>query len=137
VIATTKKAKVKKAKVKKARLKRVASLAFFIMVGMQLISGCTKQVEQYVPGTYYNEQEGYYSTLKVSVVVDAYRIKEIQVISHEEPEILAEIVFDKLPRKMIKANSTEVDVVSGATYTSRALLDAVAEALEQARVVKE
>lgn len=104
---------------------------------MLLLIGCRDKEEQYVPGTYYNEQEGYYSTLKVSVLVDAYRIKEIQIISHEEPEILAEIVFDKLPPKMIHVNSAEVDIVSGATYTSRALIDAVAEALEQARVVLE
>jgi uncharacterized protein with FMN-binding domain len=81
-----------------------------------------------------NEAEGYYSTLNVSVTVDAYNITEIKILSHEEPQILADIVFDTLPKEIIKKNSVEVDIVAGATYTSKALLSAVEIALEQAKV---
>lgn len=102
-----------------------------------LMSGCGKRTEKYVPGTYSNESKGYYSEVVVSVTVDAYSIRDITIVSHEEPAILAEIVYEEMPPKIKKKNSVEVDVVSGATYTSKALLDAVEKALEEAKVVDE
>ena len=87
----------------------------------------------YNPGVYVNESQGYYSTLIVEVTVDAYRIMDIKILSHEEPPILSEVVFKELPPRIIKANSTEVDGISGATFTSSALLEAVDQALIQAK----
>jgi uncharacterized protein with FMN-binding domain len=114
-------------------LKRLASLALFIIL-LPVFAGCREKEVKYIPGSYENAGEGYYSTLHVLVTVDAYEIKSIEILSHEEPQILADIVFEKLPPKIIKKNGTDVDIVSGATYTSRALLDAVRKALEQAEV---
>lgn len=107
-----------------------------IVIMVLLLTACKQQEAIYVPGTYINEAEGYYSTLKVSVTVSEYDIESIEVLSHEEPEILADVVFEKLPPRIKKKNSTDVDIVSGATYTSKALLEAVSVALDQARVVK-
>lgn len=97
-----------------------------------IVAGCAKE-EIYKAGIYRNEAEGYYSTLIVEVSVDAYNILDIQVISDEEPDILSNIVFKELPPIIIKKNSTEVDVISGATYTSRALIKAVSQALDEAK----
>lgn len=115
-------------------LKRLASLTLFLVI-MAMAAGCSTSAQPvYVPGIYENEGVGYYSTLKVRVSVDAYRIESIDILYHEEPEILAKIVFKELPERIIKENSAEVDIVSGATYTSRALLEAVSKALEEAKV---
>ncbi len=116
-------------------LKRLASLALFIIL---LLFACSGEKEaKYIPGSYENVGEGYYSTLHVRVTVDAYKIQSIEILSHEEPQILADIVFEKLPPKIIRKNSADVDIISGATYTSRALLDAVSKALEQAEVAND
>ena len=115
------------------RLKRAISLTIFLVMLIYLMAACTSKEAIYQPGTYINEAQGYYSTLIVEVTVDESRILDIQILSHEEPEILADIVFKRLPPMMKKKNSHEVDIISGATYTSNALIEAVGKALEQAK----
>lgn len=119
-------------RIAKSRLKGIASLTVFIL-GLMVVTGCQPSEPIYAPGIYVNQAEGYYSTLTVAVEVDQRQIIDIQVVAHEEPEILSEIVFGQLPPMMKKKNTNDVDVISGATYTSRALIEAVGIALEQAR----
>lgn len=113
------------------------SLTFFLIVIAVMTAGCSEKESIYLPGTYINETEGYYSTLRVSVTVDQNHITQIEILSHEEPELLADVVFEELPKSIMKKNNTKVDVISGATYTSEALIDAVKMALEQAKVAEE
>lgn len=115
------------------RLKRVISLTIFIMLFALIVTSCKSAEVLYKPGSYTNEAEGYYSTLIVEVTVDETRILDIEVLSHEEPELLSDIVFKRLPQMMKKKNTHDVDIISGATYTSRALIKAVGKALEQAK----
>ncbi|MDF1616278.1 FMN-binding protein [Petrocella sp. FN5] len=123
---------------KKTRgLRGFFSLTFFLIVMMIMATGCTEKEPIFIPGTYINETEGYYSNLRVSVTVDHSHITNIEILDHEEPELLANVVFEKLPKAIIKKNNTDVDIVSGATYTSEALIDAVKKALEQAKVAEE
>lgn len=106
--------------------------AFFCLL-IPALQGCHNQTPIYKPGTYFNEASGYHSTLLIQVTVNKYNIEEIIVLEHEEPEILADIVFKELPPRMIKKNTAEVDIVSGASYTSQALITAVDLALRQAK----
>ena len=110
---------------------------YILFLSVTLFSGCSEGTEIYKPGTYINEAEGYYSTLIVEVTVNAYGIDSIIILEHEEPKVLSDIVFEKLPPRIIKSNSTDIDVISGATYTSKALLKAVEQALNQAKEAKE
>ena len=118
-------------------LRVIFSLTFFIIVLLFMVTSCSEKEPIYIPGTYINETEGYYSTLRVSVTVDQNHITQIEILSHEEPELLADVVFEELPKTIMKKNSTDVDVISGATYTSEALIDAVKMALMQAKVAEE
>lgn len=97
------------------------------------LTSCFHREKVYQSGTYIGRSKGYYSELVVSVTVDEYNITLIEILESEEPPILADVVFEKLPPKIIKKNSTDVDEISGATYTSRALLKAVEQALDEAR----
>ena len=96
------------------------------------IGGCSSE-KLYQDGVYIGESEGYYSIVKVQVTIQGGRIWDIQILEHEEPEILAKIVFEKMPPKMMKANTNEVDVIAGATYTSQSMIEAVGDALEKGR----
>lgn len=118
-------------------LKSMAFLTIFLCVNVVILTACESKKDIYMPGTYSNEAEGYYSTLKVAVTLDGHNIMSIEILSHEEPEILSEIVFEELPPRIIKANSVDVDVISGATYTSKALINAVEKAIIEAKVDEE
>lgn len=118
---------------KLSRLKRFISLTVFLMMFILNTTSCQPTEPIYTPGSYTNEAQGYYSTLIVEVTVDESRILDIVIVSHEEPDILADIVFTRLPPMMKKKNSHEVDIISGASYTSNALIEAVGKALNQAK----
>lgn len=100
-----------------------------ILLVVLYITGVHDTTTKFEDGTYYGESEGYYSIIKVSVTVKDGFIEEIQILDHEEPEILSKIVFEELPPRIIKRNSPQVDVITGATYTSRSFIEAVTNAL--------
>jgi uncharacterized protein with FMN-binding domain len=86
----------------------------------------------YKNGTYRGEGEGWGGTTVVSVTIKSNRITKLNVVSHEDtPSFFeqAKVVLDR-----IKAvQSTDVDIVSGATYSSNGLKEAVSNALKAAK----
>lgn len=123
-------------KLPQKRLRKIILLAFFCL-SIILLEGCYEKEQVYEPGVYISQAEGYYSTLIVEVSMTAYGIDSIKILEHEEPQVLSETVFEKLPPRIIKAGTTDIDVISGATYTSEALLKAVEQALTLAKGAKE
>lgn len=105
-----------------------------VMMMMLILTSCSTNKKDYTPGTYTGIAEGYLNTVEVAVTVDEYYILSIELIRSDDPEILMEPVMAALPQKVIKNNGTDVDGVSGATYTSESLLEAIDLALEQATV---
>ena len=88
-------------------------------------------------GTYTGEGQGFGGTIKVSVVIKDKTITEINVVSAEGEDAAffgrAKGVIDKI----LSGQKTDVDVVSGATCSSNALLEACRQALESAKIVQQ
>lgn len=55
------------------------------------------------------------------------------ILSHSETEGISDPAIKELPQNIVNRNSADVDTVSGATMTSRAILTAVQEILESAK----
>ena len=83
----------------------------------------------YIDGTYFGEAEGYVGTTQVAVTVSEGMIRSVIVISSEDDLSYVEDAKTLIPA-LLEAQHTGVDTVSGATYTSCAILDAVEVALE-------
>ena len=75
--------------------------------------------------------KGFGGDVKVKVTMDGDKIAKIEVLEHGETAGISDPAFEKLPQAIIDANSTSVDVVGGATYTSNGLIEAVNNALAQ------
>jgi uncharacterized protein with FMN-binding domain len=74
--------------------------------------------------------EGRYETLLVSadvrVTVKDHQIKEVELVRHDNGKgAAAEVITDRI----VEAQSLEVDIVSGATASSKVILKAVENAL--------
>ena len=86
----------------------------------------------YKDGTYTGEADGYGGTIQVEVTLASDEITSIDVVSApgEDSAYLsqAESVIDSI----LSAQSTDVDTVSGATFSSTGILNAVDEALGKA-----
>lgn len=85
----------------------------------------------YLDGSYVGKAEGHGGELSVDVVVKGGKIKSIAVHSIDT-EGISDVAVKKLPEAMIKAQSVEVDSISGATMTSDAIKGAVSDALKGA-----
>lgn len=86
----------------------------------------------YQDGTYTGEAEGFGGTITVEVNVQEGRITEVAVLSAEgEDGAYLSMAKDVIP-KIIEAQSTEVDSISGATFSSSGIINASANALEKA-----
>ncbi len=80
---------------------------------------------------YIGEAEGFGGPIKVKVTMDGDKIANIEVLSHGETAGISDPAFDAIPKAIIDAQSTEVDVVANATYTSNGIMAAVQDALSK------
>lgn len=92
-----------------------------------------EETSEYKDGTYTGTGTGFGGTLKVKVTIKSGKIKTIKVVETSDDKEYIESASTLL-KKMIKKQSTNVDTVSGATYSSVGLIDAVRNALEKASV---
>ena len=69
--------------------------------------------------------------VKVSVTHDKKKITNIDVLEQSETEEIGQKVIQPMIKKIINANSTEVDAVSGASLTSKAVREAVQNAISK------
>lgn len=88
----------------------------------------------YNDGIYYGTAEGYRGDITVAVVIQDHTIKAILVMEQEDDEAFFDRAMDVV-KNVVKKQSTDVDTVSGATYSSKGLLDAVKKALKEAERV--
>ncbi len=86
----------------------------------------------YTPGTYTASAQGNNGPVELSVTFSEEAITEITIGEHAETTGISDAAFDKIPGAIVKNQSLGVDAVSGATYTSNAILEAVADCVTQA-----
>ncbi len=107
------------------------------LVFVFVLVGCTSGPKVYNDGTYSGTGVGKKGDVVVSVTFKSDKITAIEVTSQEETPEIATIVFEELPTKIIEAQSTEgLDTYAGATYTYDAVIDAVNQAIESAKITK-
>ena len=77
---------------------------------------------------------GFYGDVSVNVTIGADGVIEaIEVTDHIDTPAFANRAFNENIPAMVNAGTYEVDTVAGATATSRALINAVENAVQQAR----
>ena len=74
--------------------------------------------------------DGYLDDIVVEVARAGDKIVDIRVISHGDTESIAKPAFEELKEIILKNQSTDVDMIGGATWTSEGFLEAVKNAME-------
>ncbi|WP_315673371.1 FMN-binding protein [Clostridium sp. 19966] len=87
----------------------------------------------YKDGTYSGEGTGHSPGLNVKVTVKSGKIYSVQVGDNNETPRIADGAINVVPGEIVKAQSVNVDAVSGATRTSNGIMEAVADALSKAK----
>lgn len=89
----------------------------------------------YKDGTYYGTGKGFAGTMKVKVDIAGGKIASISIVSTKDGDSYVKSASSLLDT-IVKKQSTNVDTVSGATFSSRGIISAVRSALSQAAVSK-
>lgn len=127
-------------------MKRTLSLllAFVMVLGLAACGGNTAQETTaaataaseeagiYTPGTYTGTAAGKNGDVKVEVTFSANAIDSVKVVEHSETAGISDGAIENIPTAIVENQSLAVDTVSGATITSDAILNAVADAVAQA-----
>lgn len=85
---------------------------------------------KYADGTFEGTGEGYKGDVTVSVTISEHKIKSVNIVKNSDDKEY----FSKasaLCDSIVKMQSTDIDTVSGATYSSYGILDAVSDALSK------
>ncbi len=107
-----------------------------------LLSGCAKQpvnsvsknttATKMTPGTYEASEEGHNGAVHVSVTVSEDKIENVEVKDNSETRGLSDPAIQLIPSQIVAYQTLSTDVVSGATYTTVAIREAVKNCIIQA-----
>ena len=86
----------------------------------------------YTAGTYTATAKGNNGDVTVEVTFDSDAIKSIKIKEHGETPGISDAPIAKIPESIIANQSLKIDAITGATNTSNAILNAVADAVNQA-----
>ena len=106
-------------------------------ISSSAVVACVNAASKYVQeagaaGVLTGTADGFGGPITVSVTMDGDKIAAVEVVSNSETPEIAGAALEQIPAAIVAANSADVDIVSGATYTSNGIINAVKNALESA-----
>ena len=112
-------------------------LCLFLTLALVLASAAAFSEAQpeaalFAPGTYSGESQGIFVPVKVTVKVSENEIQTVLIDATGETPELGGVAAEKMAMAIMKAQTPNVDTVSGATVTSKAIIAAATQALESA-----
>ncbi|AOR58076.1 FMN-binding protein [Pectobacterium parmentieri] len=99
------------------------------------LSAHGNNVAQYRDGTYIGKAQGKAAEIEVTVSIKEGKIANAEVLKHGDTEAMMLSATDEIvPELLEKQDIDKVDAVTGATLSSQGVINAVKQALEQAKV---
>ena len=86
----------------------------------------------YADGTYTGEAQGYGGTVAVELTVENGKITDLDITSAEKEDTAYLDAASAVIDSILEQQSTDVDTVSGATFSSNGILHAAEDALRKA-----
>ena len=117
--------------------KNIRSLTIFCLIFTLVLMGCLSSgggaALAYKPGAYEGSAQGYGGTIRVKVLISESGIEDIEILDHSESFFPGTSAMEELLDNILIEGSTEIDGISGASFTSRGFIGAVENAIEIAR----
>ena len=113
--------------------KKIASLVLAAVFALSISAA----LAEYTPGEYQASAQGFGGEVKVTMTFDASAITAVAAEGTSETAGIGSNAIDKLPDAILAAQSADIDAVAGATFTSKAVLAAARDCINQASGVTE
>ena len=108
----------------------------WLLVALILFAGClgsgSVRKAGFIPGIYEGCGQGYRGRIYVQVQVGHTGIEDIEITGHRESAYPGAAAMEELLEEILEYGSTDLDAVSGASFSSRGFLEAVEDALRKA-----
>ena len=104
-------------------MKKMLALLMALMMLPTLVLGAPATATQTAPG--------YGGDVTVTLTVEDGKLTDVQVTGDKETQGVGSEAVKQLQQSMLDNNSVQVDIVAGATATSRAVLAAAEAALKE------
>ena len=111
-------------------------LVFGNLIILPLLQSCLSvdffRETGYAPGIYEGTGSGYRGPIHIRLQTSYAEIEDITITSHQESSYPGAAAMEELLEAVLETGTTDLDAVSGATYSSRGFLEAVEDALARA-----
>ena len=116
--------------------KALLPILFWSIFVLPLIPGCLSsdfiREASFTPGIYEGTGQGRRGAIRVRVQLSPAGIEDIVIVSHRENAYPGVTAMEELLEEILETGLTDLDTVSGATFSSRGFLEAVEDALRKA-----
>jgi RnfABCDGE-type electron transport complex D subunit len=101
-----------------------------VQAGLQLVIAENDSGLQ--DGVYEGRAEGAQGDILLEITVESGDIVGLEILEEQETEHLAQPAYEELEAQLLREQTADLDVISGATYTSEAFMEAVQQAIDTA-----
>ncbi|MGL5593316.1 MAG: FMN-binding protein, partial [Cetobacterium sp.] len=108
-----------------------------LLLSLMVVMGNLSMGENFKEGTYLGSANGYKGEIKVEVKLSKDKIEDVKVISNTDTPIISEASANIIPKKVLQTQGLGVDVVAGATGTSRGIIAAINNAIKSSGYKKD
>ena len=112
------------------------NVSLILLIALLVVTGVVwsmgSQEEGLKDGVYFGQAQGFAGEVGVDVTISGGKITNIEVRPHQETPFIADPAIETLVKNILETQTADVDVVSGATYTSQGFIAAVEQALRKA-----
>ena len=111
-------------------MKRILSLVLALALALFSVGALAETM--FVAGVYEDTAKGFGGDVTVTITVSESEITDVTIVGDAETPALGGVAIQTMPEEILKAQTPNVDVLSGATVTSNAIITAATKALEAA-----
>lgn len=104
-----------------------------VTIPTTVVTETTVEQGQYIDGVYSGSAAGFKGTTEVEVTVANGSISDIQIVSTDDDARFFNAAKSTVINDILSQQTTQVDTVTGATFSCYAIIDAVADALSTAQ----
>ena len=90
-----------------------------------------------IDGSYVGSGKGYNGKIKVEVQIEKTQIIGLKVVETTDDDPYIEDAIQGIFEAVMLEQTSEVDTVTGATYSSQGIIKAIADAMNQATTIEE
>ncbi len=101
------------------------------------LSGCApketgKQGTLFNEGVYRASSVGKFGPIELELTFSKDAITNVEIVKHEESAFISDTALETIPKAIVEHQSLDIDVITGASLTSMAIINAASDCVKQA-----